>query len=430
MSNEYDRQIDEELFSDAGEIEDTYFKKGMDYVKYEVRHEAETEGKDKVFISVLDLKGSTITESDKKEWPGYMPSKEALSALNANKTVFYENRFSDIGQHNIRGVYKKVDNSVIIWFSTKNNEKKRLWLIIKNVFQPALLLMIIFSAAGGWFLAKRSLEGLNDVTAAALEISEKGDIEKRLEIKNRGLEIETLSLTFNRMLDRIQSLVNNLRSTTDNMAHDLRNPVTRIRGAAEILLLGEHKRSDYTDMCGNTIEECDRLLDMMNTMLDVSEAESGINSPDLKRVDLSRILLDLFDLYEPAAEAQKIQFRYNVDDDCQIMGNTKLIQRLIANLIDNSLKYTSEGEIIELDLKKDGEIVCFKIKDSGMGIKSEDIPHVFKKFFRGDKSRSTSGVGLGLSLVKIICRQHDAQIDLESTYGQGTVFTVKFKKIS
>lgn len=426
MALEYDRQIDVELLSDVAEIEDTFIKKGMDYVKYEVTHEAETEGKDKVFISVMDLKGNIIKNSDPAEWIGYKPSEKALKYINSGKNKYYETRLSDKDSHNIRSLYKKFGNDYIVWFSSKNDGKKRLWLIIRNVFQPALLIMIIFSAVGGWLLSKHSLQGINDITGAALEISKKGDIKKRLEIKNRGLEIETLSLTFNKMLNKIESLVSELKSTTDNMAHDLRNPVTRIRGAAEILLLGNREKSEFIEMCGTTIEECDDLLEMMNTMLDISEAEAGIQSPDLKNIDLSNIVCEIFELYEPVAETRKINFKSNIENNCHINGNIKLIQRMIANLIDNALKFTSEQDLIQLTLDQSKDIISFEIKDTGVGIKKEDMPHVFKKFYRGDKSRTGTGVGLGLSLVKIIAEQHNAKINLKSNPDEGTIFTITF----
>jgi signal transduction histidine kinase len=217
---------------------------------------------------------------------------------------------------------------------------------------------------------------------------------------------------------------------SDNIAHDLKSPVTRIRGMAEVNLTTEATFDEYKNMAASVVEDCDRLLNMINTMLVISKTEAGVGDLKFENVDLSGLVREACELYEPMAEDKQISFRCRVTDQAHINGDIPMIQRMISNLLDNAIKYTSSGGNVEITVQKinDG-VVSIEVRDTGIGIEEKDLPHIFDRFYRADPSRSESGIGLGLSLAKTVAVAHGGQIDVKSRQGEGSTFKVTFPKL-
>jgi signal transduction histidine kinase len=237
-------------------------------------------------------------------------------------------------------------------------------------------------------------------------------------------EIDQLAVTINRMLGRIQALVEGMKATNDNIAHELRSPITRIRGLAETTLTSASSNDDYQDMAASTIEESDRMLGMINTMLDIAEAEAGVINLDVTSFNFAAMLRKLYELYEPAALEKRLHVAMEAPEITMVCGDLQKLQRVAANLLDNAVKYTPRGGAITLSLVPSGPDAKFCIRNSGPGIAPEDIPHIFERFYRADKSRSGSGNGLGLSLVHAIVHAHGGQITAQSVVDHETTFTV------
>lgn len=272
-------------------------------------------------------------------------------------------------------------------------------------------------------MAKHALRGVDEVTTTALRIA-KGDFEQRVPPKARGEEIERLATTFNYMLDRINALINGIRNMTDNMAHDLRSPIARIRGTAETTILSDSTLKEYESTVVDTIEECDRLLDMINTMLDISEAEAGASKLKKQEIDFADVVQKACDLFQPIADNNGVILSANISLPCYISGDTQKVQRMVANLLDNALKYTpTKGRVTVSVTRDDGRVVS-SFSDTGVGISEVDLPHIFRRFYRCDQSRSQAGVGLGLSLAKAIAKSHGGDITVTSCPGKGSTFTI------
>ncbi|HET9233630.1 MAG TPA: HAMP domain-containing sensor histidine kinase, partial [Candidatus Eisenbacteria bacterium] len=271
-----------------------------------------------------------------------------------------------------------------------------------------------------WFLARRALRPVGELTRIAAEISE-GALDRRVPVRSETDELGHLARTFNTMLDRIQALIAAMREMTDNMAHDLRSPLGRIRASSEMALGNGESKSN---LAASTIEECDRLMDMIDTTLDIAEAESGAARLKRDDVDLCALVLDAAELFRSSAEDQGILLTVHVPDRCLVRGDRHRLQRILANLIDNAIKYTPAEGRIDVRLLSAGNQVRLSIEDTGLGIPPEELPRIFQRFYRGDRSRGGNGNGLGLSLALAFARAHGGDIQVQSTAGTGSTFTV------
>ncbi|OPY64976.1 MAG: Alkaline phosphatase synthesis sensor protein PhoR [Syntrophorhabdus sp. PtaU1.Bin050] len=292
-----------------------------------------------------------------------------------------------------------------------------------NFFGASLAGVALGSIFVGWFLAKRALSGIEDVRQTAQSIA-KGAFESRVPVKGTGDEVDQLAVAFNGMLGQIEAVLYSMKEITDNIAHDLRSPITRMRGMAEVALASRRSVEEYETVVGRVVEECDRLLGMINTMLDISEAEAGVAKLNLERFDIAQMVRDVCELFEPIAEDKLIGLHINIPDSLFLSGDVRKLQRVVANLLDNALKYTEAHGTVRLSAEPNGTGVTLRISDTGIGISERDLPYVFDRFYRCDYSRSEQGSGLGLSLAKAFVSAHGGSITVTSAIGAGTEFIV------
>lgn len=294
----------------------------------------------------------------------------------------------------------------------------------RETFGTTLTIMLICRALLGLLLAHKAMSGVQRVTQTAIQIG-KGNLDRRVSLQGEGFEIDTLAKAFNKMLDRIEVLVNELREVTDNIAHDLRSPLTCIRGIAETTLMGDSDLEDFQDMTTSIIEESDRLIEMINSMLEITKVKAGVAEIKMEQVDLNEIVRDAVDLFQPLAEDKRIKIELNIPPQpVFIRGDKTKLQRAIANLLDNAIKYTPSAGNVSLSLYKEGKNLKLEIADTGIGIPPDKLERIFDRFYRGNGSRSAPGSGLGLSLALALIKAHDGKITVESTVGKGSKFTV------
>jgi signal transduction histidine kinase len=299
----------------------------------------------------------------------------------------------------------------------------------RKFFAVALGLVALGSVLVGWLLARRALTGVKAVTHTAISIAG-DDLDLRVPVKGTEDEIDQLASAFNDMLARIGTVLRSMKEITDNIAHDLRSPVTRMRGVAEMAFFSETSSEEHASMSGTIVEECDRLLGIINTMLSISEAESGLARLDLQEIDLMSLLRDVSDLFQPLAEDRKISLAIDGPESLPLVCDRPKLQRVFANLLDNAIKYTPENGRITIAAAGNGPDVTVTIEDTGSGILEEDIHRVFDRFFRSEKSRSEPGSGLGLSLARALVLIHNGTITVTSRLGQGSRFTVTLPGIA
>jgi heavy metal sensor kinase len=420
-------RTDQELLGQVSRFSILLASEGAEAVTDSAVIEAQAAGVKKVFFRLLSVNGQAFSSSNMSYWKDIDIDETAIKALlRENNPVFQT--IAIVGRtEKVRILYAVLSPSIILQVGLAMESYSRFLDAFQRIFITTMTFLIVLAAGVGWFMARRAVSGVEAITRTAQKISG-GTLEERVPVKARGDEIDQLAITFNQMLDRIQALLTEIKEMSDNMAHDLRSPITRIRGVAEVTLTSGKSLSEYEGMAASTIEECDRLLDMINTMLMISKTESGVDKFSSKDVDLTGIVRQACELFEPTAEDKKVNLSYDVPDRTHLIGDTPMIQRMLSNLLDNAIKYTPSGGTVNIAVSESEAQVVVAVKDTGIGISHTDLPRIFERFYRCDQSRSQAGIGLGLSLARAIARAHGGDISVTSTPNQGSTFTVTLPK--
>jgi heavy metal sensor kinase len=420
-------QTDQELQSHVSRFSLVLASEGAGSVGDSAILEAEAAGVKKVFFRFLSVDGQVFSSSNMSYWKNIDIDETAIKTLlRDNRQVF---RTIAIGgrREKVRVLYAELSPTIILQVGVAMESYSRFLDAFQGIFIATMTLLIVLAVGVGWFMARRAVSGIEAVTQTAQKISG-GDLEERVPVKARGDEIDLLALTFNQMLDQVQALLKEIKEMSDNIAHDLRSPIARMRGTAEVTLTSGKTLGEYEAMAASTVEECDRLLAMINTMLIISKTESGVDRIFRTDVDLTGILRQACELFGPTADDKKVTIDCDVPDGIHLMGDTPMIQRMLSNLLDNAIKYTPSGGAINIAVFEESSQVAITVKDSGIGISPQDLPRIFERFYRCDQSRSQSGIGLGLSLARAIARAHGGCITAMSMPNQGSTFTVTLPK--
>lgn len=305
-------------------------------------------------------------------------------------------------------------------------ERRRLLGIVAKAAQWSVLIVVVLGLGGGIFVARRVLRRIDAMTGTTQRIMA-GDLSGRLPVGRSGDELDRLAENLNAMLARIETLMTGLKEVSDNIAHDLKTPLTRLRNRAEQALANSSSETEYRAALERTIEESDGLIRTFNALLMIARAESGQARGNMDDFDAAEVAHGIHELYEPLAEDNELTLRIK-SEPAPLHGNRELIGQALANLVENAIKYgrpaptlqplsadtvaDPDSKEILIEARRDGERVLLSVRDHGQGIPEADRKHAVERFVRLEASRTQPGSGLGLSLASAVATLHGGALTL------------------
>lgn len=332
---------------------------------------------------------------------------------------FTYQRYTDSGierRHRAIANIFMLDNGLRILIGRDLGDPERFRALVRQALMIALAIMGVGAVVIWYGIGRNALKRIDRMSDASKKIMA-GDLAQRLPVGGSGDEFDRMSVSLNAMLERIEKLNEGLRQVSDNIAHDLKTPLTRLRNKAADALNVEDVEGRRVALEG-IIAESDQLIRTFNALLMISRVEAGSVAAEMSPVDLSAIVADSVELYEPLAEEAGLALIGNIEPGIEVQGNRELIGQAIFNLIDNAIKYSSDNPDkaeVALTLSRRPEGVCLSVADHGPGIPPEKHEDVIKRFYRLDESRSKPGTGLGLSLVEAVMELHGGRLELSQT---------------
>lgn len=300
-------------------------------------------------------------------------------------------------------------------------------LAVLDRFREALVTiaipLILLAVAGGAVLSRRVLLPLRNLIGTVASI-ESGKMDARVPSTHTGDELEELGSLFNRMIEKINQLIRAMRGSLDSVTHDLRTPMTRFRNNAERALQAETSGSACREALQDCVEESDRILRMLAMLMDISEAETGTMRLLLRPLDLVPMAESVADMYGYVADEKDIELETDFPAEARLNADADRISQVLANLLDNAVKFTPEGGTVRVSIENRAQTVVVRVTDSGIGIDPGEIQRIWDRLYRGARS-SHKGLGLGLSLVKAVVNAHNGDIRVSSTPGSGSIFEMR-----
>lgn len=287
----------------------------------------------------------------------------------------------------------------------------------------ALGMPLIIAAAilGGIVVMKRALRPLDEITRSAETITSR-NFGERLPVVQTGDEIERLTTSLNRMMARLEDSFHHISRFSADVSHELRTPLAILRGELESLTQYEQLSPAVLEIVGSTLEEIARLTKIVNQLLEISRLEAGEATKEVGVVNLGELATSTAEQMRLLADEKSMRLEYLVSSDVMVIGNPSLLKQVVVNLLDNAIKYTPSGGLVELLVENQGNKAVLEVRDTGIGIPSTALPHICERFYRADKARSrhSGGAGLGLSIVKSICSAQGGELSIFSSEGEGT----------
>jgi heavy metal sensor kinase len=303
----------------------------------------------------------------------------------------------------------------------------------ESTLRQVLLLLVIglpiavgIAVAGGFILVRRALKPVDGIARKAEEITQL-NLSERLPVMRTGDELESLSISLNHMISRLEDAIQTSKRFVADASHELRTPLTVLRGELESLAQDAQLRAHTRESLGSMLEEVDRLAEIVESLLALSKLDAGDTSSERVQFDLGELATTTAGQMSLLAEDKNITVTCEVAQQVMIEGDRARMKQVVVNLLDNAIKYTPNGGRVLLKISRDAREAILDVADNGMGIPTEALPHMFKRFFRVDDSRSRDqgGAGLGLSIVKSICNAHGAAVEVTSSPGEGSRFRVR-----
>jgi len=399
-------------------------KKGLPGLLDFIRVERESFDYDEYSLRIVGPDGTgllSLSPSDQPAMPDTLPAKPATGAIQ----WFFLSREGD-GEGNggsvLEMAYRQLPGGGVVYMGKDASDREQLLRQFRVIFAGIMVPVALTGLAAGLIMARRLLKPIQDLIDTVRAI-DTGRMDARVPSDGVNDELSELARLFNSMLDKIRSLIDGMREALDNVAHDLRTPATRTLAAVEVAAATRTDPEELREALLDCAEETRRMVDMLGALMDVSEAETGAMRLRLGSADMAGLINETVELYQYVAEEKGVALAADVRGRLPVMADAGRMRQVLGNLLDNAVKYTPAGGSVAVRAGRAGAAVSVTVADTGEGIGPEDIPRIFDRLYRADKSRSKRGLGLGLSLVRAVLTAHGGSIEVESAPGAGSRFT-------
>ena len=413
-------QITTTVNAEASEISDIYNRRGLRGLVFTVDSRALRPGANLYLVTTPA--GQAIAGNVGSLAPGVMGTQ------GWSETAYRRLEDQDNTDHRALVNVTQLSGGFRLLIGRDLEERRRLFGIVAKAAQWSILVVVVLGIAGGIFVARRVLQRIDAMTGTTRRIMA-GDLSGRLPVGRSGDELDRLAENLNAMLERIEALMVGLKEVSDNIAHDLKTPLTRLRNRAEEALAKSSCEAEYRAALERTIEESDGLIRTFNALLMIARAESGQARGNMDDFDAAEVANGIHELYEPLAEDDGMTLRVKTAP-APIHANRELISQALANLVENAIKYgkptsaaQAQGAVVSMDAKqiliearREGDKVLLSVTDRGIGIPEGDRRHAVERFVRLDSSRSQPGSGLGLSLASAVATLHGGELRLDDAH--------------
>jgi signal transduction histidine kinase len=415
---ERDRQI---VISTLREYSERYARGGLPALARAVDIEQRSGRHERLFVRVVSGGAETLFVSMPPEWADFDISRLRGSTGN------WEQALSGSGRAKLEVASAQLADGTLLQVGKSNENREELLARFRTVLALVAVAIVLIGLAGGAIVTRSSLRPIRQLTHAVRDIIRTGKTEARVPVRSERDALDELSTLFNEMLERITTLIQGMGNALDNVAHDLRTPMARLRGIAE-RALESGDVNIQREALSTCLEESERILAMLDTLMNISEAEAGTMRLALADVPLESLVEEVVSVYEDVAEDKQIHVATGVEPGLTCVADRDRLRQVLANLIDNAIKYTPQGGRVTVSAARDDRDtrrVRIDVADTGVGIPDHDLPRIWDRLYRGDQSRAERGLGLGLSLVRAIVLAHGGTVEVAAQPGRGSTFTIR-----
>jgi len=413
---------EESVRAEINELSAQYRVIGLDAIRTLLALQERTGTAEPFLIRVLGPDGAIVLDKAREQWAKFsLDQLDPAAASSDDQMIRLEKK--DTRDYALEVVSTRLPDGAILQVGKTTRGRERILGHFRGTVERALLPVAILGVVGGACLASWALRPIREIIDTVRAI-QGGSLEARVPIRHTRDELDELGTLFNGMLDRIATLIPLMRGALDDVAHDLRTPITRIRGAAEMALRSPEDQDACLGALADCVEESDHLLTMLNTLMDISEAETKSLALRLETVDLRGVLDDVVDLYRYVSEEAKVTVSTGAPTELWTVADRNRMRQVLANLLDNAIKYTPAGGRVDLRAERGPDAIVVSVTDTGIGMTPDELPKIWDRLYRGEHGGPQRGLGLGLSLVRAVVHAHGGRVGVSSVLGGGSTFHI------